>query len=163
MDYPIYYKEFYKEIVQYELNLLKDNYNTESTAKQISDKILNSKNYLLQNKINRDEVYQYTLDQVKNYNKSKVEVTNLHPNIYQWYKRDLLNSGRSNYRIIPNYSEEDLYYTYNVLKTNNRYVQCGFIINRDKESVLFCLTKPKGQRNTPKDWRFEDGHKSSNT
>ena len=84
----------------------------------------------------------------------KVPVTNDHPKILKWSKRDLGVLGRTYFRVVPNYSEEDLYYTYNVLKTNNRYVQCGYIINQDKETIYFCLTKPKGQRQTNPNWDF---------
>ena len=159
-DCPEYYTEFYKEIVKYELNLLPTISDITKVTQDITDKIFASENYILRHKTDMESVYGYTLSQVQDRaSYSKVDVVtpiNEQPKIVKWTKRDLATVAKTFYRIIPNYSEEDLVYTYNLLKTNNRYVQCGFIINQDKENIYFCITKPKGNRHTQSDWTFEN-------
>lgn len=155
---PDYYREFYKEIIKFELSLLPSSFDINQVIQSLSDKLLTSKNFILTEKTDKEEMLSYLVEQVNekalSHTVENVQVCEKTPNIPQWTKRDLYNIANANYKIIPNYSEEDLKYTYKVLKTNNRFVQCGFIVNREKVNILFCVTKPKGQRNLDSDWGF---------
>lgn len=152
-----YYLEFYKELVKYEINLLPDDFNKQEAKEKIINNILTNPNHIITKFKQEEEIKEYVsnkLDSITNI--IRPEISKDFPKLLKWSKRDLNFMTTRHFRIIPCDSEETCIKVYNILKTNNRYVQCGFIPNKEGKLIYFNFTKPKNKRHIDADWRYVD-------